>query len=146
MTIYEDIMKHLYISRKKWDTQSLLILSTLLGEMSLKAVLLDDGSKFVSDNDAITVLKKNLKSVDENLSLVKNEETISKLNEEKIIINKYLPRQLTEADLRKEISQFIIANENKVVMGDIMKHLKEHYNGLYDGKLASQITKDILNV
>jgi hypothetical protein len=56
------------------------------------------------------------------------------------ILTSYLPKQMTEDELREAVSTFKAANPD-ANMGVIMAHLKTNFAGLYDGKMASQIAK-----
>ena len=81
-------------------------------------------------------------------SMIKNAESTNSLSEEELmILNSYLPKQYTEDEL-KEIIQTIMGENNissPSDMGKVMGFLKSKYDGQYDGKLASKITKDLLN-
>lgn len=57
-----------------------------------------------------------------------------------IILSGFLPKQLTEDELRGVIESFKAANPD-ANMGAVMAYLKNEFAGLYDGKLASQIAK-----
>lgn len=54
----------------------------------------------------------------------------------------YIKQQLSEADIRFEIEDLMLSKGCNI--GMIMKHFKEWYPGQYDGKLVSQIAKEIL--
>lgn len=54
----------------------------------------------------------------------------------------YIKKQLSEADIRFEIEDLMLSKNCNI--GIIMKHFKEWYPGQYDGKLVSQIAKEIL--
>jgi uncharacterized protein YqeY len=49
---------------------------------------------------------------------------------------------MTEADIRFEIEDLMLSKGCNI--GMIMKHFKEWYPGQYDGKLVSQIAKEML--
>ena len=54
----------------------------------------------------------------------------------------YIKKQLSEADIRFEIEDLMLSKNCNI--GIIMKHFKEWYPGQYDGKLVSQIAKEVL--
>ena len=54
----------------------------------------------------------------------------------------YIKAQLTESDIRFEIEDLMLSKGCNI--GMIMKHFKEWYPGQYDGKLVSQIAKEML--
>lgn len=81
-------------------------------------------------------------------SMIKNAEATNSLTEYELgIINDYLPTQMTEDVLRETIGDFITKEELSTMkdMGKIMEYLKSNFDGEYDGKLASTITKELLS-
>ena len=56
------------------------------------------------------------------------------------ILTAFMPKQMTEDELRAAIEHFKAANPG-ANMGAIMGYLKAEFAGLYDGKMASQIAK-----
>ena len=67
---------------------------------------------------------------------------LAKLKQEISVLESYLPKQLSAAELEKIISDMKAANP-QANMGVIMKALKESYGGQYDSKAASEIAKRI---
>jgi len=59
------------------------------------------------------------------------------------ILSGYLPKQMSDEDLRKAIEHFVKHNPG-AGMGGVMKFLKDEHAGTYDGKKASQIAKEVL--
>ena len=81
-------------------------------------------------------------------SMVKNAQSTNSLTDYELgIINNYLPTQMTEDVLRETIRDFITKEELSTMkdMGKIMGYLKSNFEGEYDGKLASTITKELLS-
>ena len=81
-------------------------------------------------------------------SMIKNAESTNSLTDYELnIINDYLPTQMTEEILREKISDFITKEKLSTMkdMGKIMGYLKSDFEGTYDGKLASKITKELLS-
>jgi uncharacterized protein YqeY len=58
------------------------------------------------------------------------------------IVEGYLPRQMTEAELRAEIREIIASGADGV--GPIMKELTKRHAGLFDGKTASRVAGEAL--
>ena len=54
----------------------------------------------------------------------------------------FIKKQLSESDIRFEIEDLMLSKGCNI--GMIMKHFKEWYPGQYDGKLVSQIAKEML--
>ncbi|AKF13109.1 aspartyl-tRNA amidotransferase subunit B [Sinorhizobium phage phiN3] len=137
-TIYSKIKADFIGARKKRIQLNVSLLSTVIGEMDNEASRAKTGSKEVSDEVAIKVLKKFSSNLEEVINLSKNDIVRDGDPEiEKIIIDSYLPKQLTEDELRAAIK-----TSGFTSMKDIMAFLKANHAGLYDGKMASQIAKE----
>ena len=81
-------------------------------------------------------------------SMIKNAQSTNSLSAHELsIIDDYLPAQMTEDGLREAIGTFITKEELSTMkdMGMVMGYLKSNFEGEYDGKLASSITKDLLS-
>ena len=81
-------------------------------------------------------------------SMIKNAEATNSLSENELeILNGYLPKQLTEDEIKTFISNIITDNgfSGSKDMGKVMGLLKEGFDGQYDGKMASQLVKTLLN-
>lgn len=73
-----------------------------------------------------------------------NIQALARMNDAKteiVILESFLPKQLTEEQLRTLIQDF--ANQGKNI-GDAMKTLKTQFAGQYDGGLASKLMKELL--
>jgi len=111
------------------------LLNTLYAEAS--AIGKNNGNRATTDAEVIAVIKKFLKNLEETLKSIPLTKQGPFL-EEVDILNQYLPKQLS----KEELTDIIKALDTKN-MGDIMKHLKDNYMGLYDGKVASEIVKGL---
>jgi uncharacterized protein YqeY len=63
------------------------------------------------------------------------------------VINRYLPKQLSEEDLKKELQSLIaeIGAKGPQDMGKVMGIASKHFAGRADGKLISDLVKKILS-
>ncbi|MCS7205153.1 MAG: GatB/YqeY domain-containing protein [Leptospiraceae bacterium] len=139
--IVERIKKDSLQARKEKNELKSNLLTSVYSQAKTAAI--NEGRREPNDQDLIQAIKKFLKSIEENIQLGK-ENQISKENyeqalKEKEILMEYLPKQLSENELRE-----IIKNSGAKNIGEAMKYLKEHYPDQYDGKTASQIAKEIL--
>lgn len=126
------------VLRKAGAKAKVSFLSSLIGEIESKATMVD-GKKVVSEADAIAVLKSYEKKNSEFRAI--NDlpvAVIENLDFELELIRNYLPKQLTNDEIRNILIKLETTN-----LGEMMKHLKENYSGLYDGKLASSIAKEL---
>jgi len=146
--ILEKIKADNLTARKSKDKFTSGILTTLIGEIEM--VGKNAGNRAPTDAEAVKVITKFQKGTKENINLImKRENTrgIIALEDEFSLYEKYLPKQFDEDELHLKISKIIndISATSMKDMGNIMKTLKERYAGLYDGKLASKLIKEILS-
>ena len=140
--LIEEIKNQLNIARRT-KSPSLTVLSTLLSQCKLEEKL----NKGITDDQILTIISKTIKNINETKSLAKNRrDIIDKCDFELSVITQFLPKQLGEEELTDIIINYANTIEkDKKAIGKIMSYLKEHYNGQYDGKLASSIIKPILS-
>lgn len=136
--LYSEIKSDMLKARKAKDAGTLSILSTLAGELIANAKLVD-GEKVVSDEAVISLIKKYIKGLDEMLLSNRNNEQALK---EKELISKYLPKMYSEDELKTLIRAVIDSGADN--LGKVMAYLKQNHSGNYDGKMASEIAKNML--
>lgn len=126
-------------ARKSRAGEKATLLTTVLAQVKTRAI--DDGHREANDEDVVVVVRQFLKSANENIELAKKNHSDSSVFEnEKNILQNYLPQQMSEEELTQAIKELAANN-----IGEAMKGLKEKYHGRYDGKLASQIVKKVLS-
>jgi uncharacterized protein YqeY len=112
-------------------------------EMATKdflGVLRTEVTKESKDPDDVTVINK-IKS------MIKNAEATNSLSAFELeILNSYLPVQMSDETLRHRIVNYIEVSklEGAKDMGKVMAFLKSNFDGQYDGKRASEITRELL--
>jgi len=131
MSLIEKISKDFMSAYKDKDMEKKNFLGVIKTEVTKE-------TKTPEDNYVVGKLK----------SMVKNAQSTNSLTEYELnIINDYLPTQMTEDVLREIIGNFITKEDLSTMkdMGKIMGYLKSDFEGAYDGKLASKITKELLS-
>lgn len=128
MTIKERIQTDKANAFKSGNKELNILLSTVIGEM-------DRTGKNPTDEECLRIIKKMAESSKE-----------CELFEDVKLLETYLPELMTEDELYAIISTHckIMNWIEKKDMGNVMKHLKEHYTGRYDGKLASTLVSQYL--
>jgi len=130
-------------ARKNRATVESALLTTLLGEAAMAGK--NDGNRESTVAEVTATIKKFVKNID---SLpVAAQSDISR--QEKAILEAFLPKQLTEDELRSiliaEMNLFGIQTVGmRLTMGDLMKFLKDKHAGTYDGGMASKLIKELL--
>lgn len=117
------------------------LLSVIKGE--IQTIEKNTGVENMSDEDVIKILKKTSKSLKETNASFPSAQTA----EELFIVESYLPRQMSESEVRSAVDQIIVSMGEEVTMkemGKVMGQFNSKYAGLADGKLVSQIVKESL--
>jgi len=121
-------------ARKLSDTITAGILTTLLGEAS------PSGKDTTTDDKVLAVIKKFVKNLNETVPLMINPIDIGVGRMEIAILKEYLPKQIEGSSLENLIYD-LINHDGCDSLGKVMKALNGAYNGQFDGKEASKITK-----
>lgn len=134
MDIKTQIQKDRIEALKLGQTQRKATLDYILGEIQKKEK--DPNAK---GDVAVAVIKAYIKSLREFIDAHRSErpEVCRQYDEEIELLANYLPRQLSEAELRAEIEALRASGVDK--KGLIIKALKEQHGAAVDGKLASEI-------
>lgn len=131
-TIFDDIKT----AMKNKDIVAKNTLRVLKGEIE-RAEQSKDGRVELTDEQIVAIVKKSLHGV----------RMTSCDPEEIAVLEKYIPAQLTEDEMRTYTEKFIKTQGIKDMsgMGDVMKHFKDKFDGQYDGKTLSGIVKEMLS-
>jgi len=132
--LLDDIRKDMFNAKKDKDMLKANLLSTLFSEM----FNITKSGKPYTDEDFTKIVKKFVKNIDETIALDIPAEKKENLLKEKVILEGYLPKQLSKEEIEKIVTE--MAGSGKQ-MKDIMQHFKENYAGMYDGRLVSETVK-----
>ena len=104
----------------------------------------------LDEADEIAVLLKAVKTRTESVQQYTEggrTELAEKEQAEIAIIQRFLPKQLTEDEAKAAIQQIAsnLGVSSKKQMGQLMKAVKEKYTGQIDGKLAAKIAQGLLS-
>jgi len=142
--ILEQIKAAMLAARKARDHDTSSPLGTFLGDVELKS---KNVGRPLTEGELVAMVRKyaeNAKEMAQAYGDRRDGENSDKYWTENELFSKFLPKQMPEAELRQVIN-LIIANEIvKPKQGDVMKALKEQYDGQYDGKSAAAIAKELL--
>ncbi len=112
---------------KARDKEARAILSVVINKYSLLSIELSSKGKEIGDADLIGIIQKTLKELeDEKNSFlsVNNLERVEAATYQMNIIKVYLPKMLSEEEIRNEILNL----ENRSIPS-VMKHFKEKFLG-----------------
>lgn len=99
----------------------------------------------LTDADITSVIQREIKKRKESIEIQEKAgraEEAEKSRAEISVLESYLPKQLTESELRTVIEGYKASNPSLNV-GLVMKLLKEQHAGSFDSKLASDVARTI---
>ncbi len=147
MTLEEKIMQDLKEAMKAKDE------AALRGIRAIKSAILivktDGSGKAIDEDKEIAILQKLVKQRKESLGIYETQgrEDLAKVERDEIaIIERYLPKQMDVAEIT-EILKGIIAEtgaSSPKDMGKVMGPATKAFAGKADGKLVSEIVKQLL--
>lgn len=110
------------------------LLGVLLGEIDRLPI---PRSQEPSEDQIYAIVKKLHESAKE------MREYTPAADQEFMYLKDYIKAQLGRSEIEIIIAELLLQVPN-VNLGVVMKHFKDNYSGQYDGKLVSQIAKEIL--
>lgn len=125
------------------------LLTTLIGKAMMVAK--NDQREAPTDDEVKEVIGRFVKGIRDTRAALEKAGTpaddprLVTLEEERLVLVRYLPQQLTEAELTSIVTGILEADA-KADMKSVMSALKGKYAGQYDGKLASTIVKKALGL
>ena len=115
----------------------------------LLAKTAEGGGAELTEDDEIKLLQKLAKQRKDSLEIFRKqnrEDLAVKEEEELAVIEKYLPKQMDEAELRAAITEIIAATgaSSPADMGKVMGVASKQLAGKADGKAISTLVKELL--
>lgn len=115
------------------------ILSVVIAKYKASAIELKASGKEATDADMVKIITKSIKELDEEkegYAKVGRNEEVSAIDSQKALIEKYLPKLMSEDEIRN-----IIASLEDKSMPSVMKHFKMNYDGQVDMSVVSKIAR-----
>ncbi len=124
---------------KKRDTVRVSVLRMLLAAVKNREV---EKIRALSEDEFFSIVKTSIKQHLDSIESFKEGQRldlVEKEGKELIILKEYLPLQLTEEEITREIEEAIITVDakNQKDMGKVIKFLMEKFPGRIDGKVLS---------
>ena len=138
--IFEDLQKANIETMKNHDKVAHEIVSLVFGKCKNEAIDRGYPDRKLPDPEALRIIQKTIKELEEEkLAFEKAEraEKVEILKAQMELLNKYLPKQLSEDEIRA-----IIASLEDKKIPSVMKHFKANYQGQVDNSLVSKIAKE----
>jgi uncharacterized protein YqeY len=146
MSIEKQLMEDMKRAMKSGDKVELATIRLLRAQIKTAAI---DKMHELSDSEVIQVLNKEAKRRKEAIALFRQgnrEDLVKKETAELEIISKYLPEQMSEADLAEVIGETITELQavSEKDLGRVMSAVMAKVKGKADGKMIQQKVKEIL--
>ncbi|CCI85608.1 GatB Yqey family protein [Lactobacillus pasteurii DSM 23907 = CRBIP 24.76] len=146
MNLSKQIMEDMKDAMKKKDK---IRLNTV---RMIKSALMNEQIKLGHDltpDDELTVLNREKKQREESIAEFEKggrEDLVEETKKELAVVENYLPKQLTEDELKQIVSETIqeVGAKDKSAFGAVMKSLMPKIKGRADGKTTSAIVRQQL--
>ena len=137
--LIDEISKANIEALKARDQVARAIYSVILSKYKALDIELRANGKEATDADLVKLITKTIKELDEEKESYEKagrSEEVKNILSQKELIEKYLPKLMSEEEIRKVISSL----EDKS-MPSVMKHFKMNYDGKVDMSLVSKIAR-----
>ena len=117
------------------------VLSVIITKYKLQEVELRSKGQEIGDKELISIIQKTLKELadeKEGYQKVNNQERVDDIAKQENVLQGYLPKQLSEQEIRNIINSL----EDKSVP-NVMKHFKMNYAGQVDMSLVNSILRSL---
>ena len=138
--IFYDIQKANIQSMKDHDKVAHEILSLVFGKCKNEAIDKGFADRKLPDPETLKIIQKTIKELEEErLAFEKaaRAERVLELKAQMDILAKYLPKQLSEDEIRK-----IIESLDDKKIPSVMKYFKANYQGQVDNSIVSKSAKE----
>lgn len=138
--LIDELQKANIEALKSGDKVTRAVLSVVINKYRLQAIEIKANGKEATDTDVVKVITKVLKELSEEkegYAKLNRTEEVHNIEVQEKVLEKYLPKLMSEEEIRKVISSL----EDKS-MPSIMKHFKMNYDGKVDMSLVSKIARE----
>lgn len=132
------------LTARKTKAPEAAVLRTVLGTLETRG---KQKNTTVDDVLAMAVIKSTLKGLYETQAALEGKGRPADTAQtalEILALERYLPKQMTETEMKAAVG--VAISEGHTAIGSIMGYLKANHEGTYDGKMASQIIKQELEM
>ena len=141
------LQEELIIAMKARDKATLTGLRNIIGKLKTRQI---DKREELTKQESINILQSVAKQLKDSIQQYQNggrEDLADTESFELKLIEKYLPEQPSEDDVRRLVQKTIVASEVKSIndMGKVMGILMKELSGSADGNMVQKIVKEELN-
>ena len=149
MTLFEKISQDIPVAMKAKDKVRLMALRNIK-KLFIEAPTAPGANEELADADALKILAKLAKQGRDTAALYTEQNRPDLAEEEMgqvLVVEEYLPKPLTEDELRAALAEIIaeVGATSPKEMGKVMGVASKKFAGKADGKLVSELVKQMLN-
>lgn len=134
--LYDQLVEERNYARKNNQNVVYDIATLLMGELD---TLAKRDNTTVTDEKVVSVASKLIKSNNETIKLLKDEEKKTRLALQNQFLQKFLPVMISEEEIRKVLSESVFGS-----IPESFKALDVKFKGCYDRGVASKVAKEFL--
>lgn len=145
MGLREKILQDIKEALKKKDKPRLTILRFLQAQIQNKEI--EKGKKKLSDEEVILLITAQIKKLKESAVLFKKgkrENLVAQTKAEIEVLKTYLPKQLSDKELKKEVEKIIAQNPSIIQPGPLIGLAVKTLAGRADNQRIAQMVKIVL--
>ncbi len=143
--LFERIKADLTTSMKAGTALRTSVVRMLLSELNYKQI---DVQRELTDDDVLGVVQKEVKKRREAIEAYTKggrSEQAETEREELLILQEYLPAQLSDDEIRKQVTETVAQLESKE-FGAVMKVISPLFRGKADGAVVARLVKETLGL
>lgn len=139
MSLYQQIQNDRLSARKEKNVLKSNLLGTVIGDIQTTYVA-GKGEVEVSDNEALTIVLRFAENIKDLLKIKEDE----KAKQELEVLSSYLPKPLTEIQIKDIVVNINNSLENKkLLMREVMMQFKLNYLGQYNAEDLKKIIQEL---
>lgn len=139
--LIDELKKASMVALKEKNKEARAALSVVINKYNLMGIELKAQEKEITDADLISIITKTLKELDDELESFKKanrEDRVSGIQMQKDVLKVYLPKMLSEEEIKSEILKL----EDKSIPS-VMKHFKTNFAGKVDMGLVNRVARSL---
>ncbi|TCS77820.1 GatB/YqeY domain-containing protein [Pectinatus cerevisiiphilus] len=147
MSIKDRLMADMKTAMKARQTDRLTVIRSMRSAVRQAEI---DGKTDLDDDGVISIISKELKMRQESLTEFKKggrDDLVAKTEEEIAVIMPYLPKQLSEDEIRALVKDAVEKTGASTArdIGKVMKMIMPEVKGKADGRLVNNVVREMLN-
>jgi len=139
--LIDELKKASMVALKEKNKEARAALSVVINKYNLMGIELKAQEKEITDADLISIITKTLKELDDELESFKKanrEDRVSGIQMQKDVLKVYLPKMLSEEEIKSEILKL----DDKSIPS-VMKHFKTNFAGKVDMGLVNRVARSL---